>query len=61
MNPTPAGVPVRMTLPASSVVPRERNEINAGTSNTMSLVLPSCLTSPLILHLMSKEDESMMS
>ena len=38
LAPTPAGVPVRMTVPAGSVVPRLRSEMSTDTGNSMSEV-----------------------
>ena len=47
IGPTPAGVPVRMTSPGSSVITAEMNAICVGMSWIIWLVRPSCLTSPL--------------
>ena len=47
--PTPEGVPVRITSPASSVSPCEIQLMSAGTSNTSSDVFDDCSTSPLTL------------
>lgn len=49
-GPTPAGVPVNITSPSSKVKYWEMKLIRVGTLKIMSLVLPSCLTSPLTLH-----------
>ena len=47
--PTPSGVPVKITVTGSRVVLPLKNAINVGTSKIMSLVLPSCTTSPFKL------------
>lgn len=44
--PTPSGVPVHITLPASSVVPVERNDAISRTPKMRSEVEASCPTSP---------------
>ena len=46
-EPTPAGVPVAMMSPGSSVTNRERNDTIAATGKIISAVVASCLTSPL--------------
>ncbi len=45
--PTPAGVPVRMTSPGSSVQPWLIQAIRYGTENTSCEVFDDCSTSPL--------------
>jgi len=45
-SPTPAGVPVAMTSPFSSVIMLEMNSITFGMGNIMFLVLEFCFTSP---------------
>jgi hypothetical protein len=45
--PTPAGVPVAMTSPGCSVMPREQVSISVGMSKIMSFVRPSWRSSPL--------------
>ena len=47
MGPTPSGVPVRITSPGSSVITLETWATSVGTSKIRSVVLPSCLRSPL--------------
>lgn len=44
-NPTPAGVPVTITVPAGSVVDWDRNEINLGIPKINSSMPQSCITS----------------
>ena len=44
--PTPAGVPVMMRSPGSSVIASETNETISATPKTMFAVLESCITSP---------------
>ena len=39
--PTPAGVPVRITVPGNSVVSCDRNAMISGTVRSIALVLPS--------------------
>ena len=46
-GPTPAGVPVEMMSPGSSVMCAVTNAIKVGTSKMRSLVRESCLTAPL--------------
>ena len=46
-NPTPWGVPVKRTVPGSSVVLPLRNSMSVGTSKIMSLVFQSCIVLPL--------------
>src|SRR6185436_8895938 len=46
--PTPAGVPVAMMSPGTSVVVRDSQAIVSTTEKIMSLVLPSWTTSPLM-------------
>jgi hypothetical protein len=43
--PTPAGVPVAMMSPGSSVRPREQVSISVGMSKIMSRVIASCRSS----------------
>ena len=50
-TPTPAGVPVMITVPFRSVIPRLKYLIRLDTSNIKSSVLPSCLNAPLTLVL----------
>ena len=50
-KPTPCGVPVRITVPGSSVVLPLRNSISVGTSKIMSSVFQSCIISPLRIGL----------
>jgi hypothetical protein len=45
-GPTPAGVPVRITSPGSSVMTWLTNAIRVGTSCTISEVRACCLISP---------------
>ena len=45
--PTPAGVPVEMISPGSSVTYEEMNSITAATGKICIAVLESCLISPL--------------
>lgn len=45
-KPTPAGVPVKMMVPGSSVVLRERNEMHFGTEKIRSLIGQSWRTLP---------------
>ena len=47
IGPTPAGVPVRMTSPGSSVITPDMNAIWVGRSWIIWLVRPSCTISPL--------------
>ena len=47
--PTPCGVPVRMTVPGSSVVLPLRNSMSVGTSKIMSAVVQSWSVSPLTM------------
>ena len=43
---TPSGVPVKITSPGSRVVKEEMYATSSGTVKIMSLVVPSCITSP---------------
>jgi hypothetical protein len=45
--PTPAGVPVEMTSPGISVMPREQVSMSVGMSKIRSTVRPSWRSSPL--------------
>jgi len=47
VNPTPSGVPVRITVPGNRVVPWDKNEINCLTLNIISEVFDFCMTVPL--------------
>src|SRR6185295_9081618 len=46
-NPTPAGVPVEIMSPGSSVMKRETNSIRRGMSKISCEVLESCIVWPL--------------
>ena len=46
--PTPCGVPVRITVPGTSVVLPLRNSMIRGTSKIMSEVVQSCSVTPLM-------------
>ena len=58
MGPTPAGVPVVTTSPASRVIPAEMNASRRGSGNTWSLVRPSCFTTPFTRHCTRRSDQS---
>ena len=45
--PMPAGVPVAITSPGSSVMKALRYSISRATGNSMSAVWPCCICSPL--------------
>ncbi|MOA43494.1 hypothetical protein D3C78_1656570 [compost metagenome] len=43
----PSGVPVRIRSPGDKVMKLLKYSMSAGTSNTMSRVLPRCVSTPL--------------
>ncbi len=57
-TPTPAGVPVRITVPGSSVRSDERNSTSAGTAKTISEVEESCITSPFSVAVSRRSEGS---
>src|SRR5271154_4088250 len=54
-EPTPLGVPVRMTVPGRRVVEPERKAMRVGTLKIMSAVLESCMVWLLMRVLIWRE------
>src|SRR5690606_22708075 len=45
--PTPAGVPVRITVPAGSVAPQQSSAMSARAEKIIFAVVSSCIVSPI--------------
>ncbi len=54
-KPTPGGVPVRIRVPGSRVVSRDRKAISSATLKIMSAVLPVWTRSPFKVQLMARD------